>query len=224
MFETMRRNTKLIMWITTGAFVLLIFLAWGAEYQGFGRGSKGKTAGVIGRVNGDPITQMIYSDRINNMRVSIQQQGQSIDEATEVQIRNQAWDQLIQEMIVNQQIRKRGITVSDKEIVEAIKTQPLPQVMQSPDFQTNGQFDYNKYIQALADPNRDWTVLESYYRADLPKQKLQSLVVSSIKVGDAELKREFQASNTKAKVAYAFVPATKFKVDPAGLSDSAIRA
>jgi peptidyl-prolyl cis-trans isomerase D len=223
MFETMRRNTKLIMWITTGSFVLLIFLAWGAEYQGFGRGSKGQTAGVIGRVNGDPITQMAYSERINNMRVNVQQQGQSIDEATEVQIRNQVWDQLIQETLVNQEIRKRGITVSDKEIVEAIKTQPLPQVMQSPDFQTNGQFDYTKYIQALADPNRDWTVLESYYRSDLPKQKLQSLVVSSIKVGDAELKREFLASNAKAKVSYAFVPASKFKIDPAGLSETDMR-
>jgi peptidyl-prolyl cis-trans isomerase D len=224
MFETMRRNTKLIMWITTGAFVLLIFLAWGAEYQGFGRGSSGRTAGVIGRVNGDPITQMAYSDRINTMRASVQQQGQSMDEATEVQIRNQVWDQMIQETLVEQQIRQRKIVVSDKEIVEAIKTQPIPQVMQSTEFQTNGQFDYSKYLQALADPNRDWTVLESYYRMDLPKQKLQSLVVSSIKVSEAEMKREFQASNTKAKVNYVFVPATRFAVDAAGLSESDMRA
>jgi parvulin-like peptidyl-prolyl isomerase len=220
----MRRNTKLIMWITTGAFVLLIFLAWGAEYQGFGRGDKGRTAGVIGRVNGDPITQMVYSDRINTMRVNVQQQGQTLDEATEVQIRNQVWDQLVQELLVEQQIRQRKITISDKEIVEAIKTQPIPQVMQSPEFQTNGQFDYGKYLQALADPNRDWTPLESFYRNDLPKQKLQSLVISSIKISDAELKREFIAANTKAKVDYIFVPAARFPVDAAGLSESDMRA
>ena len=29
MFDAMRRNMKTIMWITAGAFVLLIFLAWG---------------------------------------------------------------------------------------------------------------------------------------------------------------------------------------------------
>lgn len=224
MFDTMRRNMKLIMWIVTGSFVLLMALVWGAEQQGLGRGRQGRTAGVIGRVNGDPITQMVYADRINSMRVNIQQQGQSIDEATEVQIRNQVWDQLVQEALVNQQIRQRGITISDKEIVEAIKTQPLPQIMQTPDFQTNGQFDYSKYLQALADPNRDWTVLESYYRTDLPKQKLQSLVVSSIKISDAELKREFIASNTKAKVAYVYVPSNRFQVDAAGLSDSDMRA
>jgi peptidyl-prolyl cis-trans isomerase D len=158
------------------------------------------------------------------MRASVQQQGQSMDEATEVQIRNQVWDQMIQETLVEQQIRQRKIVVSDKEIVEAIKTQPIPQVMQSTEFQTNGQFDYSKYLQALADPNRDWTVLESYYRMDLPKQKLQSLVVSSIKVSEAEMKREFQASNTKAKVNYVFVPATRFAVDAAGLSESDMRA
>lgn len=223
MFDAMRRNTKLIMWITTAAFVLLIFLAWGAEYQGFG-GSKGRQAGVIGRVNSDPIHGMVYQDRINQARANVAQQGQSIDEAMEVQIRDQAWNQLIQEILVDQQIRARGIKVSDKEIIEAIRTQPLPQIMQLPEFQTDGRFDYSKYAAALSDPNRDWVQLESYYRMDLPKQKLQQLVVSSVKVSDADIRRQFEADNLKAKVAFVHVPATRFQVDQAGLEETAIAA
>ena len=97
-------------------------------------------------------------------------------------------------------------------------------IIQSPEFQTNGQFDYNKYLSALSDPNRDWTALESYYRQDLPKQKLQSLVMAAVKISDADIRRQFEDENVKAKVAYAFVPATNFPVDKESIDDATARA
>jgi peptidyl-prolyl cis-trans isomerase D len=224
MFEMMRRNTKLIMWITAGSFVLLIFLAWGAEYQLGGKG-KGSVAGVIGRVNGRAITARAYQDRILVARDNwAQQQGQNPDESSEVQLRDQAWSSLVQEMLLSQEIERRGIQISDKEIAEAIRTQPLPVIMQNPEFQTNGQFDYNKYLSALSDPNRDWTALETYYRQDLPKQKLQSLVMAATKVSDADIRRQYEDENVKAKVAYAFVPASNFTVAKESIDDATAKA
>jgi peptidyl-prolyl cis-trans isomerase D len=224
MFEMMRRNTKLIMWITAGSFVLLIFLAWGAEYSLGGKG-KGRTAGVIGRVNGEAVTARVYQDRVLAARENwAQQQQQNPDEAAEVQIRDQAWNNLIQEMLVKQEIKRRGIQVSDREIAEAIRTQPIPQIMQSPDFQTNGQFDYNKYLSAIDDPNRDWLPLESYYRDELPKQKLQSLVMAAVKISDADIRRQYADENVKAKAAYAFVPASSYIVDKSTIDDATAKA
>jgi parvulin-like peptidyl-prolyl isomerase len=138
-------------------------------------------------------------------------------------IRNQAWDQLVQDILIQQEIQTMGITVGDKEIVQAIRNQPLPFVTQSPEFQTNGQFDYSKYLQALSDPNRDWVPLENYYRAELPRQKLQALVMSSVKVSDADVRRQFAEENAKARVAYAFVPAARFPVDAASLPEEEVR-
>ncbi|MDM7916814.1 MAG: SurA N-terminal domain-containing protein [Candidatus Eisenbacteria bacterium] len=224
MFEAMRRNMKLIMWITAGSFVLLIFLAWGLEFQGLG-GKASRQPGVIGSVNGEPILERVYQDRVMQARTNFQQQrGQTPDEGTDVQIRNQAWDALVQEMLLNQEIRRLKLEASDQEVLEAIRNQPLPAVMQAPDFQTNGQFDYNKYLAALNDPNRDWLPLEMYYREDVPKQKLQQIVMASAKVSDADVRRQFEAENTKARVAYAFVPAQRFTVDPASISESDARA
>ena len=223
MFETMRRNMKLIMWITAGSFVLLIFLAWGLEYQGMGRGGR-RSAGVIGSVNGQPIRYTLYQDQIDQIRAGYVRQGQTIDDATEVQVRDQAWKGLTEQMLMGQEIKRRGIEVSDREIVEAIRDQPLPEIMQSPDFQTDGKFDYSKYLAALSDPSRDWLVLENYYRNGLPAQKLQHLVISSVKVSDADVRRQFEADNTKAKVAYAFVAASRFPIDPAGVDESAVRS
>jgi peptidylprolyl isomerase/peptidyl-prolyl cis-trans isomerase D len=219
MFDMMRRNTKLIMWITAAAFVLLIFLAWGAEYQ-IG-GENRIQAGTIGRVNDDPIQSRVYQDRVAQARENFRAQpGRTLDEATEVMIRGQAWDQLVQDILIQQEIRRLGIQVSDKEIVQAIRNQPLPFVTQSPEFQTNNQFDYNKYLQALADPNRDWVPLENYYRMELPRQKLQNLVQSSVKVSEADVRRQFVEENRKAKVAYAFVPSNRFPVDTPNLAEA----
>jgi hypothetical protein len=33
MFDQMRKNTKIVLWITVIAFIALIFLAWGANFQ-----------------------------------------------------------------------------------------------------------------------------------------------------------------------------------------------
>lgn len=222
MFEAMRRNTKIIMWITAAAFILLIFLAWGAEYQ-FGKDG-GSARGVIGRVNGEPIHARIYRDRILAAREGFRQQGQNPDDAAEVQIRLQAWDSLIQEMLVQQEIDRMGIKVSDEEIVHAIRNQPLPAVTQSPDFQTDGQFDYSKYLAALQDPTRNWLPLERYYRADLPKQKLQQLVMSSAKVSEADIRRQFEDDNTKASATFVHIQSRHFPVDESEFSDSDLQS
>jgi len=57
-----------------------------------------------------------------------------------------------------------GIRVSDADILVQIQTNPPREVMQIEAFQTNGQFDPQKYQQALADPRFDWTWLENYVR------------------------------------------------------------
>ena len=222
MFEMMRRNTKIIMWITAGAFVLLIFLAWGAEYQIGTNG--GGAQGVVGRVNGQPIHGTAYFDRVQTAREGYRQQGQTVDDATDAQIRQGAWDALIQEVLVQQEIDRLGITVTDREVVQAIRDQPLPFIAQSAEFQTDGRFDYNKYLNALRDPSRNWIQLERYYRADLPKQKLQSLVTASVKINDAEVERQYESENTKAKVAYVHLPAGRFEVDPESAGDAELRS
>lgn len=223
MFEMMRRNTKLIMWITAASFVLLIFLAWGAEYQ-LGSGGGGRAAGVIGRVNGEPIKARVYEERILVGRENwVAQRGANPDEGEEVQLRDQAWTDLLQEMLLRQEIERRGIVATDQEVAAAIRNQPLPQIVQNPEFQTNGQFDQSKYLAALADPGRDWLSLEFYYRQDLPKQKLQQMVMASVKIGDTEIRKRFEEESVRAKVAFASLPTNLFRVDPPE-DDAPVRA
>jgi len=222
MFEQMRKNTKTILWITVIAFIGLIFLAWGADFQIGGQGQN-LNPNQIGAVNGEPISSQSYEIALANARAQYQgPDRQELDERTEAMIRNQTWNQLIQETILLQEARRRGIEVSNEEIVQAVMSQPPPEVAQSPQFMTNGQFDITKWQAMLRHPNFDTRPLEALVRAQLPLQKLQMQVAGTIAVSDAELWETFQAQSEKIKVEYAMVPASRFTVDESAINDGVI--
>ena len=56
MMDSMRKNTKTILWFTVAAFVGFIFLAWGMQLR-FGGGAP---ANVVAKVNGQQLTYTEY--------------------------------------------------------------------------------------------------------------------------------------------------------------------
>ena len=60
-------------------------------------------------------------------------------------------DKLSQEVLVSAEIKRLGLEATDEEII-SFKENP-PQFLQSnPTFQTDGKFDSQKYLSALASP------------------------------------------------------------------------
>lgn len=223
MFDQLRKNTKLILWITVVAFIGLGFLAWGAQMD---LGGTAKIApGTIGLVNGKPIDGRTYDMLVQQERDNYKQQaGRDPDERTDIQIRSQAWGDLVQETILRQEADRRKIRVTDAEVVEAVFTQPPTQFQQHPQFQTDGRFDPAKYKAYLQDPNVPTQMLEEQYRRTLPLQKLQMMVAGTVSVSESELWDSFQAQNERIRVEYLMVPGSKFPVDAATISQADIEA
>ena len=76
LFEAMRENTKVILWITVIAFVGLIFLAWGANFSTRSRG-RNFEAGIMGTVNGEKIHRDAFSYALQQARMLYEQQLQT---------------------------------------------------------------------------------------------------------------------------------------------------
>lgn len=218
MFDQLRRNTKTIIWVTAIAFVGLIFLAWGADFQ-LG-GTQAVDPNTLGMVNGQPISTRAYEIAVAQARASYQQQtGRQVDDRTDVFVRQQTWDEMIQESILQQEARQRGITVTDEEVVQAVLNQPPPELIGHPSFTTDGQFDLAKYQAYLRTPGVDTRSLELQYRSTLPVQKLQMEVVGTVSVSDAELWDAFRMQNEKVEVSYLSLPVGQFQVEESGISD-----
>jgi len=202
----MRKLTKQILWIVIAAFVGTIIFAWGME---FSTGKQKK--GIIATVNGQDVHltsfQYLYDQALKEAEKS---EGE-VDEQTVNQIREEVWNRMVNEYLLQQETKKRDITVADEELYEYLKRFPPKEIMENPSFQTKeGKFDYQKYLQALADPRVPWDQLEPYVRSNLSLSKLQQSVISLVRVTDEEVRQYYIDDNEKVKVKYLQVPVSQF--------------
>jgi len=179
----MRKKTKLFMLIVAVAFIGG-FLVLPNIKDRFG-GTRGErdflTRGVIAEVNGQEISSADYQSEID--RVSREYAERF--EATEL---NDA--------------------VADEEILNVIRYSPPQALLEAEEFQTDGEFDYEKYHEFIRD-RRSFSFLMDYerrIRENLPLQKLQLLVLSSAKITDWQVRREFLKRNEEVKVEYVLIP------------------
>src|SRR3954468_22153164 len=167
-----------------------------------------QTSGLLGRapvtsttavatVNGEDILASTWYQTSQNLEQQARQrtsQSLSLDERQRIQ--DQAYDQLVTDALLRQEYKRRGITVTDDEILQAARYSPPPQLMQAPDLQTDGQFDpakYQRFLQSpLAKEQGLLMQLEQYYRNEIPKEKLFDQVASDVYVTDYQLWRRFQ--------------------------------
>jgi peptidyl-prolyl cis-trans isomerase D len=227
MLDGLRRNTKVVLWITVAAFVLLIFLVWGAETQ---VGCGGPTQGVIGRVNGEPITveyfNRVYQASRENFKNSRGVDPGPGDEALMLQ---QTWDGIVEQTILSQEAKKRGLVPTDQEIVHEARNNPPPMLTQNPNFQTDGRFDQQKYLSFLDNPQvaqqlpTFYAELESYLREMVPVQKLTSLVYGAARVSDPEIRQAFLDRNEQAKATYRLFDLRKYTL-PQPITDAEAEA
>ncbi|HJQ11589.1 MAG TPA: peptidylprolyl isomerase [Gemmatimonadaceae bacterium] len=191
-----------------------------------------ETSGLLGRapvtsttpvatVNGEDILATTWYQATQNLeQEAIQRSNQSISLDERQRLMDQAYDQLVTDALLRQEYKRRGITVTDDEILQAARFAPPPSLMQAPDLQTDGRFDPQKYQRFLASPiARQQGLLfqlESYYRTEIPKEKLFDQVASDVYVSDEQLWRRFRDVHDSARVT--FVP-----FEPERISDSAVR-
>ncbi len=199
-----------------------------------------QTSGLLGRapvtnttavasVNGEDILATTWYQVTQNLEQDeAQRSTQPITLDERQRLMDQAFDQLVSDALLRQEYRRRGITVSDDEILQAARYSPPPQLMQAPDLQTEGQFDPAKYQRFLASPlakqNGLLFQLEQYYRTEIPKEKLFDQVASDVYISDEQLWRRFQDTNDTAQVSFVAFEPERIPDSAVRVSDDEIRA
>jgi peptidyl-prolyl cis-trans isomerase D len=200
--------------------IIVAFLGWMVLEIGMDAmsgGLRGSGATTVGSVNGQGISAQAYDERRQALFQQAQQQMGDVTPEMQRRIDEQAWEGLVSETLLRQELRRRGIRVSDQEVVWAAKNLPHPQLMQQEIFQTNGRFDIVKYRSFLATqaPAEVFGDLERYYRDDLPQRKLVAQLSAGRYVTDAELWRAYQDRTETATVDYVQLDLSKLAQAPA---------
>ena len=186
--RSMRANAKWIMLLVALAFAGWMVFDVGMDVTGQGGASIGDAAG---RVNGTKIDLQTYYNALRAAQERRRFEGGGYGYTLEEQraFEDGVFEELVQQVLLQQEYNRRGIRVSDAEIIAAAQFSPPPEIIQAADFQTDGVFDLDKYRRFLAsnvDPSFMFA-LEARYREEIPRTKLFEQLITDVYVTDAKL-------------------------------------
>ena len=138
MMQSMRASAKYIFWFLLVAFVGAFLFTDASGLLGIGGVTPTTPVAVV---NGTDIRYIDWTTRVNQEIQAAQQGGRSLSQDETRQIENAIFDQMVADVLLEQEYRRRGITVSDEEIRQYARFSPPPWVQNAPDLQTDGRFD-----------------------------------------------------------------------------------
>ncbi|HUF13145.1 MAG TPA: SurA N-terminal domain-containing protein [Longimicrobiales bacterium] len=204
MMRQMRENTKWIMLITALAFVGLMVFEWGMDMSG--QSGAQLQGGEIGSIDGEPITFEEYDRFYRELYQRRQAETQEpISPAENRELEDQAWEQLVTDRLLRRELSRLGIRATDQEVLQAARYAPPPTFASNALFQTDGEFDFDKYHAFLSSPMTDPALLaelEAYYRDVIPRNRLFQRVAAGIYTPEPELWRMYRDRNETASIRY----------------------
>lgn len=230
----MRESMPVILFGLLIAFLITIIFEWGMDYLGMG----GAQSNLVGKVEGKEVTYQEFTELVRNVSESQKQQtGVEPDENALKQTRQQVWDQLVTQTLVEREIKKLGITVTDQEIIDWVKGDNPPEDLKRNFIDSTGAFRRDVYEQFLANPNQfirneNDPGYGSRWLADYEKQlrqrrlseKLQSVITASVRVSEGEIKRRFADQNVKYDALFTVLdPNTFVKDDEVQVTDADLK-
>jgi peptidyl-prolyl cis-trans isomerase D len=205
-------NRKILMAM---GIIIYLFIAYGCSRT---------SPSYIGMVNDRPITQQEYSAVVRSQYESyILETGIQPDEITWQRIQDQAWSNMVEGIIFQEQLRKHEIVVTHQETINHLIESPPELILNSRIFRTNEEFDTAKYRDSLINKepvDLSW-LIRYYFEIYIPLQKLEERIVDTMEVTDQEILKEFMIMNSAASASIIHFPAHTY--NNISISDREVR-
>ena len=232
----MRDSMPVILFGLLFAFILLIVFEWGMDYMGLSSGR----AEVVGSINGKKISYQEFTELVRNFAENQKaQSGVEPDENQLKQAREQVWQSLVTQQVISEEIARLGITVTDQELLEWVRGDNPPEDLRRNFVDSTGQFRKDLYEQFLSNPNQfiqdpqgnnpnygtAWLAdYERNLRQRRAQEKLQSIVLASVRVNEGEMQQRFIDQQLKFEALYAlFDPNVWVKDEDVKVGDDDLR-
>lgn len=232
----MRESMPVVLFGLLIIFLITIIFEWGMDYLGI-RGTGGE---IIGKINGTKITYPEFSQMLdvltNNMKA---QTGKDPDDQQLKTLRDQAWQAIVTQNLVDEEIKRLGLTVTDQELIDWVRGPNPPEDLKRNFIDSTGQFRRDVYDEFLSnpnqflrdpsgrDPNYGTTWLANYEKSLRERrlnEKLQSLIMAEVRVSDGELERSYLDENQKIDAKYAAFDASMVGDNDVQVTDADLKA
>jgi peptidyl-prolyl cis-trans isomerase D len=188
------RSLKFILVILVVAFVGTSVVYFGTSMSGGGA----NRPNVVATVDGEDIP----AERFRRAQAAMigqyermTRQRMTPEMVERLGVSRQVLNELVNEAVVTKAGAREGVRVSDEELRQAIQD--------FKEFQENGQFSRDRYLQLLRQARIDPSEFEAEMRRQLSRRKLEDIVKGGVKVSDAEVREAYGTRNQQVRAAWA---------------------
>jgi len=221
MMARMRSLAPWFILLVGGLFVLFMVISDSRVLEFLGQRSQN-----VGSIEGEEISYQDFSNMLERAKENQERMtGQQIDESQMDFFRDQVWDAIVTQKLLQKKIKEFGIVVTDDEVREALLGPNPPEELRRQFTDSAGVFNRQLYEQALRDPRNKQIVLyyEDIIREQLQQQKLQEYLFASVVVGDDEVKEHFIRQNIKMRADYILVNVNTIPENEIKISDDELK-
>jgi peptidyl-prolyl cis-trans isomerase D len=175
----------------------------------------GQNRNIVGYINGEEIDLLkfntVYEELSYNFSLN---NGRSPNQQEISDIRDQAWERLINDISYVEEFKKIGLTVTDKESVDMVQgTNIHPMIIQAFSDPSTGSFNRDNvigYLQNLstqpANQQQAWYSFESNLKPMRLRSKYDNLITQSTFYNSLDAEAEYFNSSSQIDLAYYYVP------------------
>ena len=197
----------------------------------------------IGEVLGNKINVQEFQALVDEYQevIKMTQGRDNLSEEELNQVKDQVWNQFINDQIIQNEANKVGLTVTDEEMQNILKEGTNPMLRQSPFVnQQTGRFDVTMLTKFLADYKKNasnpqlaesyeriykyWQFIEKQLRSQSLSQKYQSLILGSLISNPVSAKMAFEAQNQESDILLASIPYSSINDNDVKVTDADIKA
>ncbi|MFA6470942.1 MAG: peptidyl-prolyl cis-trans isomerase [Candidatus Latescibacterota bacterium] len=216
MLKTLRSSTKWVMITVAICFVGMMVIGWGMDITGR-RSDGGGSINELGAINGQKVTYDYYNSLLQQKREAAgKNQRMTLDQDRQVQ--DEVWNEIVTQTLVQQEIKKRKISFTDKELVNYMLNNPAQVAQQIQSFRnSDGSFSLQKYQEFLKNPSNLSDArtkplinyIENEARNMLPIMKFQEELTGGIIIPDTKVREKWLMDNDQRKAEWAFLPISR---------------
>ncbi len=170
----------------------------------------------VGVINDRNINYQEFVELVRERSEQLKTQtGNEPDENELNRIRDEVWNSLVTQTLIDEEIQRLGIEVPDQEIIDWVKGENPPEFLYRQFVDSLGNFNRQAYESAIADPrNKEiWIRVEEGLKKQRMQEKLQSIILAGVRVSESEIFQKFAEQNLKLGAEYIFFDPNKFVTD-----------
>lgn len=193
-----------------------------------------KSGNDVAKIGNHSITIQEFEQRVQQMadQYKAQAQMETLDNAMMEQIREQAWNQMLNEEIFGKEYESLGMSVSSAELFDMVQGKHIdPQIRRVFTDPKTGQFSPANVVQFLKNldnveegTRNQWMALEKSLKENRIREKYNTLIGQGLYVNSLQAKQDYIDRNRTAKMRYVFqsyttVPDNTVKITDQELKD-----